>query len=147
MSYNLILKGDYEDGRFNTPADGLTANLGRMPVMNVGDETIGQSLSIYYYIASENGLMGSSVLEAAKILSIFEHLKEMLASFRTLVPYGEEPTDEAANTWFESGSMDVLGTADSLKRDTRYLHWYMGRIEQTLGTEGFAGAYYSFFCT
>jgi len=82
---------DYQDLRFNEPADDLKSNLGRMPVMNVGDESIGQSFAIYHYLASENGLMGSSSLEAAKIVSVFEHVRELGLAYRTLVPYGEEP--------------------------------------------------------
>jgi glutathione S-transferase len=132
-------QGDYEDGRYDSPPEGLASNLGRMPVAQIGDETIGQSVAINFYIASENGLMGESALDAAKILSVGEHLKELMASYRTLVAYGDQPTEEASATWFETGATDVLGVADVSKRNVRYFQWYLGRIEQALDTEGFAG--------
>jgi hypothetical protein len=110
-----------------------------MPVAQIGDETIGQSVAINFYIASENGLMGESALDAAKILSVGEHLKELMASYRTLVAYDDQPTEEASATWFETGATDVLGVADVSKRNVRYFQWYLGRIEQALDTEGFAG--------
>mmetsp|Transcript_30404 Transcript_30404/g.41639 ORF Transcript_30404/g.41639 Transcript_30404/m.41639 type:complete len:236 (+) Transcript_30404:54-761(+) len=130
--------GDYEDGRYSSPPENLTANLGRMPLLSVGDQSVGQSAAINFYLATELGLMGSSTIEAAQILSISEHLKEMMTAFRTLVPYGQEPTEEALEKWFSSGATDRTGPADGAARSTRYLMWWMGRIEETLGSSGFA---------
>ena len=129
---------DYTDGRYDSPSDNLKANLGRMPVIAVGDETVGQSLAIYYYLAADNNLMGDSLLESAQILSVLEHVREMNLAYRTLIPANTEPSQEARDKWFDGGSKDVLGTADSSARSTRYLHWWMGRIEQALDTDGFA---------
>jgi glutathione S-transferase len=83
-------------------------------------------------------LMGTTNMEAAQILGVSEHLREMMLAFRALVSYGEDATSEAADQWFDSGSTDVSGTADSSKRSTRYLQWWMGRIENSLGSYGFA---------
>jgi len=130
--------GDYEDGRFSSPPDNLAANLGRMPVVVVGDDTVGQSLAINYFLAAENGLMGASNLEAAKILSIAEHIREMRTKWSELVPYGTEPSEEALDKWFDGGATDTTGVADRAGQPTRYLKWWMGRIEQTLGDAGFA---------
>ncbi len=33
--------GDYVDGRFSAPPEGLEANLGRMPLLTVADESVG----------------------------------------------------------------------------------------------------------
>eukprot|EP01041_Mallomonas_annulata_P002784 gene2784-5481_t len=129
--------GDYEDGRFNAPQSNLEANLGRMPVLQVGDDSIGQSTAINYYISSEYGLNGESNLEAAKILAISEHIREMMDSYKSLVPYGAAPTEEALNTWFEGGAKDISGPADYNDRN-RYFLWYMGRIEQSLDSSGYA---------
>ncbi|RYY86126.1 hypothetical protein EON63_06250 [archaeon] len=60
--------GDYVDGRYNESTGTLTHNLGRMPVLEVGGESVGQSAAINFYLASELGLMGSSNLEAAHII-------------------------------------------------------------------------------
>ena len=109
-----------------------------MPVVTVGDTSIGQSAAINFYLASELGLLGSSNLEAAQIISIQEHLKELIQAFRSLLPPNGTPTEEILDTWFTGGSTDITGTADGSGRSTRYLPWFAGRIEQTLGSEGFA---------
>jgi glutathione S-transferase len=109
-----------------------------MPVLTVGDESVGQSLAIYFFLALENGLAGSNNLEAAQVLSIFEHVKEMNTAYRQVVPNGSEPTTEGLEKWFDAGATDVLGVADSSVRSTRFMKWWMGRIEQSLDTEGFA---------
>jgi glutathione S-transferase len=129
---------DYEDGRFGAPPDNLEANLGRMPVVIDGDASVGQSVAINYYIAAENGLLGSSNLEAAQILAICEHIKEMITVYRTLVPWGEAPSDESLTQWFTGGATDSEGPADGSSRSTRYLTWWCGRIEKVLGNSGFA---------
>ncbi len=130
--------GDYTDGRYEAPTGDLTANLGRMPILEQDGQCLGQSAAINYYVASENGLMGSNSWEAAQIISVQEHLKEMLTAYRTLVPWGVEPNAENVDKWFDQGSADVTGAADRSGYSTRYLTWWMGRIEAALGDKGFA---------
>lgn len=130
---------DYEDGRFSAPPDcNLEQNLGRMPLVSIGDESVGQSGAINFLIASECGLMGSSTMDAAHILSISEHLKEMYQAYFKLVPFGVTPSDEDLDKWFNEGAKDVTGVADRAGQPTRYLSWWMGRIERVLGSDGFA---------
>jgi glutathione S-transferase len=109
-----------------------------MPVMKIGDESIGQSAAINFYLASKFNLMGSSLFEAAKIISIEECLKEMHSSFRTIVPYGVEPTNEHWDLWFTQGATDITGPAQREGQSCRYAIWYFNRIEQMLGSHGFA---------
>jgi glutathione S-transferase len=109
-----------------------------MPVAEVEGTTIGQSAALNYYFAAENGLLGTNTLEAAQIMAISEHLKEMNASFDTLVEWGEEPTEEAANKWFDGGATDITGPSNSEGYHTRYLTWWLGRIENALGDKGYA---------
>jgi glutathione S-transferase len=109
-----------------------------MPVVSVNDDFIGQSLAIYFYLATENGLMGQSVVEAAQILSVYEHLRELKLAYLALVPNGQEPSIDAHNKWFDEGALDTSGVADSSQRSTRFLKWYMGRIENSLQSKGFA---------
>jgi glutathione S-transferase len=130
--------GDYVDGRFNAPEGDLTANLGRMPLLEKDGQAIGQSVAINFYLATENNLMGDNAWEAAQILSVYEHLKEMNTVFRQVIAWGAEPTEEQLTTWFDSGATDVSGPADGSARSTRYMKWWMGRIEATLGNNGFA---------
>ena len=85
--------------------------------------------------------MGSNNWEAAQIISIQEHLKEMLTAFRTLAaltPWGAAPSAESIDKWFDEGATDVSGPADRSGYSTRYLTWWMGRIEAALGDKGFA---------
>jgi glutathione S-transferase len=124
---------DYVDGRHSAPADNLEANLGRMPCVQCGDCHIGQSVAINFAVASECGLMGSNTMEAAQILAIQEHLKEMGAAFRNLCSYGTEPSAEVLDKWFDTGATDVSGPADRAGYSTRFLTWWMGRIEACLG--------------
>lgn len=109
-----------------------------MPVLNNNDDAVGQSTAIYLYLALENGLAGDSNLQTAQVISIFEHVKEMITAYRSLVPAGTEPTAEATEKWFNDGATDVTGTADSSQRSSRYLKWWMGRIEEALDNSGFA---------
>jgi hypothetical protein len=82
----------YEDGRFSAPPEGLEANLGRMPICATPEGSVGQSAAINFYIASECGLLGSNTLEAAQIIAICEHVKELVGEWRKLCPWGAEPT-------------------------------------------------------
>jgi len=129
---------DYTDGRFSEPPTGLEGNLGRMPVVAVGEASIGQSAAINYYLAAENNLLGSNNLEAAQILAIGEHVKELMTAFRAIVAWGAEPTEEQLQKWFEEGSTDATGPADRAGHSTRFLTWWLGRIEAVLGAQGFA---------
>jgi len=129
---------DYTDMRCTEPASDLDANLGRMPICVIGDRSIGQSSAINLTLAMTCGLMGDSALDAGEIQNISEHLKEMNTAYRTICPYGSEPTEEQNDKWFDSGASDVSGTADRAGYGTRYLTWFMGRIENTLGSNGFA---------
>lgn len=130
--------GAYADERLGAAPDNAEANLGRMPLCRTGGSSIGQSVAINYYIAAENNMLGSNNIEAAQILSLQEHLKEMLTSFRTLVAWGAEPTEEALEKWFEGGATDTTGTADRAGSGQRYLTWFAGRMNHCLGDNGFA---------
>jgi len=132
---------DYDDNRHSdAPTTGidLSGNLGRMPVASIGDNTIGQSHAINFFVASEVGMMGSNTFEAAQILSIQEHIKELRTKWVELVPWGTEPTEEKLDLWFNTGSTDATGVADRAGYATRYAQWWLGRIESSLGTKGFA---------
>ena len=133
-----------------------------MPTITVDDSiNIGQSLAISYYIASELGMMvcecnflcfsslsnshrnilrkrhqGSTNAEAAEILSIREHLKELEASKGWA--YFDKPTEEQLVAFFDGGSTDTSGQADMKTRSSRALPFYLGRLERLVGTEGFA---------
>ena len=62
----------------------------------------------------------------------------MINVFLKLVPGGVAPTEELINKWFYEGATDISGPADRSGHSTRFLRWWMGRIEATLGDKGFA---------
>ena len=99
-------EGGYKDGRFGSPADAgdLTANLGRMPLLRCKEGSIGQSSAINFYLATELGLMGKSTYEQAQILAMQEHLKELKAANRELLPRGAVPSEDYNEKWFEGGA-------------------------------------------
>jgi len=145
--------GDYVDGRyfrdgFTASAnakpyeeckDKLGANLGRLPVMDVGATSVGQSAAINYYLAQTYGFFGKDALEGAQIIAISEHLKEMGAAKNKVMPYGQDVTDEMKKTWFETGAEDESpGPADGSKGSERYFKWWSKRIEFCLGDGGYA---------
>lgn len=68
--------------------------------------------------------MGSSNLEAAKILSVVETISECVTAYRSEIPYGTEPSAEKLEQWFTSGASDATGRADMSTRSERYLKWY-----------------------
>jgi glutathione S-transferase len=129
---------DYTDGRFDAPPADLEANLGRMPMCTVGDQHIGQSAAINHYIAAECGMLGDNNLQGAQIVAIAEHAKEMVKAWGTLVPWGTEPSAEAADKWFDGGATDTTGPADRAGYSTRFLTWWLGRMEAAVGAGGFA---------
>jgi glutathione S-transferase len=131
---------DFEDVRRGSPAeDDLTANLGRFPVCIAKcGTTIGQSMAIWHYAASEAGLLGNNSVEASKVIAVVEHLRELSNGYSELVPFGAEPSDETLDKWFDQGATDATGPADGSARSTRYLKWWMGRIEAALDSHGFA---------
>ena len=136
----LVFQSGYTDSRFSAPPGGseLNANLGRLPILECAEGSIGQSAAINYYVAQKTGLLGSNPFEASQIISFSEHMKELSTAFRALVPYGVEPTAEALNTFFDdSTATDYTGPADGSKRSSRQLLWFLGRMENIVG-DGFA---------
>jgi len=146
----LALKGvEYVDGRYTTDdpydnvksrdeiANTLDCNLGRMPVITVNDSIhIGQSMAIHYYIATELGMMGSSNEEAAQIICIREHILELQNAKGWA--YFDEPTEQQLVAFFEGGPASTSGVPDAEQRSKRALPFFLGRLEQLVGTEGFA---------
>ena len=99
--------------------------------------SVGQSVAINYFVAAEMGLLGASNLEAARILEIQEHLKELKEAYRNQVAYGQKPTDKELDACFFQGAEDSSGAADGSKRSVRFLKGHLGRIEKDIG-DGYA---------
>lgn len=123
---------------FDTIKDKLDCNLGRLPMLSVGDVCIGQSDAINMYVATECGMMGSSPVEAGQIMGLAASVKECSTAWRKVTAYGSEPTAEQEATWFDTPANDVKGVADRANYSNRHLRWYAGRLEGIVGKAGFA---------
>jgi len=128
---------EFADERHSSSPDdaALEANLGRMPVLVTKDGVaIGQSAAIYHYIAETQGFLGANAAEAARIIAITEHLKELNAVWSKLVPWGTVPTEEALTAFFDDNTAaDVKGVADRTFQSKRALRWFLGRLESQVG--------------
>lgn len=101
----------YNDVRVSGTADAgntLDTNLGRVPICECPEGSIGQGNAINFYIASHCGMMGSTPFEAAQIMSFVEHIGELRKAFMGLVPWGTEPTPEALATFFDSNDVSYF---------------------------------------
>jgi glutathione S-transferase len=108
-------------------------------VLEAEGQLLGQSVAINFYVASECGLLGQSNMEAAQILAIQEHLRELGTAYRSLAPYGVEPPPAALDAFFSpSDASDYDGPADGRHAKSRFLRWYLGRLEGLVGANGCA---------
>jgi len=131
---------DYTDDRCGgNPATmgNLDMNLGRMPVLETPEGSIGSSGAIHAYVGRLNNQLGDNDLQAGQILSVFEHLKECKEAYMKLVPWGSVPTKEQEDKWFgDDGALDKEGVAVMSNRNKRHLKWFLGRIEGIAGDKG-----------
>lgn len=112
----------------------LDSNLGRLPILGVGNENIGQSAAIDFYLATTLGFLGDSALQGAQIMCVVENVRECMRAFRQVLPYGKEPTEEALTAWFDTNeATDLSGPAVGKLRSKRACQWYMGRLEKLVG--------------
>ena len=132
----------FDDQRLNANPEGetLSANLGRMPVLkveNVG--SLGQSAAMYYYVASELGFNGSNSFEAAQIISISEHLKELDVAYRKVFPWGAAPDEAKLKDFFQNEEVnDFFGPAVQSGQGKRSMVWFLGRLNHVLPDTGFS---------
>lgn len=110
------MDADQAAGKFDS-------NLGRLPVLAVDGVSFGGSKAIYRYIAKTYGLNGSSDLEAAQIDCICELVNDISTDFN-------KQEDKAK--WFNTTS------AEGFKQGERQLQWYLEKLDQIVGSDGFA---------
>lgn len=77
----------FESNAMKTPgfitakaAGELDSNLGRAPILTVGDVALGQSKAIERYVASTCGLLGPDALTAALVDCLCEHVRDVEAA-------------------------------------------------------------------
>jgi len=106
----LAARGDYDVG------------MGRIPLLQHGDFTLGQSKAIERYVAGQLGLAGSSAQEAAAIDMIGGHVADIKDKF----------VDAKRG---KTGEELAAARAKFLAED---LCTWLGKLEKTLGAGGFA---------
>jgi len=131
---------DYEDFRASQPpSDAFLENNGRMPFVYDNGKGIGQSATIWRYIAHCEGLMGTGHIEGAHIDGIVETVKELLDSWGKIFPYGNTFDDQK-----KQEVRDLYFNTVSTTRTDRYFQWHLNFLEQIVGDDGFAvGGKYS----
>lgn len=114
----------------------LAANLNRTPVLNHNGLVIGESKAIARYLSKQLGLFGANDADAAKIDAICEHIVDIQAAYRKVVPYKNEFTQEEQATadavWFETPPSPELDG-----RKNRQLQWFLAAVENLLPGDGY----------
>jgi glutathione S-transferase len=109
---------DKESGVFD-------ANLMRLPILEVGNDRIGQSRAIERYVAKDLGLMGKGKIQEAQIDAYCEHIRDLRDAYNKVRGNPFAPTtpeiEEAKEKWY----------SDTMKT-------WMKKIEAVTGDNGFA---------
>lgn len=113
----------------------LESNLNRVPILKHNGETIGQSPAIARYLAKKLGFFGKTEMDAARIDAICEHVRDIQAAWRKVMPYGAALSAEekaaALDTWF-----DTPPTPELEGRAERQLEWYVAQLDRLVAQSG-----------
>jgi glutathione S-transferase len=85
----------------------LAPNLGRAPVLVVGETTLGQSKAMERFVARRVGLMGGTDVEAAQIDALAEHVRDIKDAQRAkdFSMFSKKDADDKARLrteWYET---------------------------------------------
>lgn len=139
---NKLPGAGYTDHRAPWEIDLGSMNCGRVPLMKHNGEYIGQTAAIERYVAQVSGCFGVNDIEAAKIDSISQTVKEMKGAYLRLASYpgphaekDEKKRKELLDTWFDTPAPEGTKKEDMAKRMVR---WWLRNIEAVVGGDGFA---------
>ncbi len=80
----------------------FTAGMDKVPVLEVGGQTIAQSKAIERYIARRAGLAGNTDIEAGQIDAVAEHVRDIKQAYQPCRKIEDsEAREEAMRKWFE----------------------------------------------
>jgi len=133
----LISGVDFQDERMMALPEGqFSENLGRLPCLKVvdgsGEHVIGSSKAVNTYIARVLGLMGKDEFEAAKINMLCSHMSDIGEGVGKFFGYMEgAKVDNWEEQWFNTPN-------NMPDRSQRCLRWYLHRINDLVGENGFA---------
>jgi len=115
-TYNMVRKefdADKASGK-------LWESMNKLPTLEVDGQIICQSKAIERYLASTFGLMGTTALEAAKIDSLCECIRDFKDMYRDFKDFQKlrngcaEDNELAKNKWFSETIAEKLGAFDKL---------------------------------
>ena len=86
-------------------------------------------------MAKKLNLFGDNDMESSRIISVLSSLDELKSSYRKVIPYGQEPTEDMFRSFFDEPERDVKGPAQRANSKTRFFRWYCGRMEHSLFKE------------
>ncbi|GMH73710.1 hypothetical protein TrST_g13782 [Triparma strigata] len=115
----------------------LSANLGRLPLLNHSGFVLGQSASINRYLAHQLSIFGSNPSETALIDSIVEHILDMKAAYKSLLSEYDTESDtefhKAVEEWHSTPPSPLLP-----KKKNRQLRWYLSFLEKIIPPTGYS---------
>uniref|UniRef100_A0A7S0EYZ1 Glutathione S-transferase n=1 Tax=Hanusia phi TaxID=3032 RepID=A0A7S0EYZ1_9CRYP len=78
-------------------------NMGRIPLLEVDGQVIGQSRPIARFVARKYGFMGDNDIEAAQVDAAFEHVKDIVDAYQKPRSITDEAAKkEAIDKWFST---------------------------------------------
>jgi len=110
--YPIDVKAGFKKPEFDAEqAKGTFAvNLGRVPILQIGDEQIGQTKAIEMYVAKRFGFMGANDIEAGQIMAIGEHISDINAAYQKVRGIADASEKAAAmDKWFSEELKTWLG--------------------------------------
>ncbi len=128
-------KGNNNVVTYKSLENTLDSNLGRLPILECNGKSVGQSTAINYFVAKKLNLFGDNDMESSRIISVLSSLDELKSSYRKVIPYGQEPTEDMFRSFFDEPERDVKGPAQRANSKTRFFRWYCGRMEHSLFKE------------
>ena len=81
-------------------AGAFDAGMGKVPLLEVGEDAVPQSKAIERYVARMLGMVGTTELEAAQIDSVTEHVRDIKQAYQPHRKCNAEDPEGAQATWF-----------------------------------------------
>ena len=96
----------------------LTKSLNKLPYLEIDGEIISQSKSIERYLASRFKMLGDTALEAARIDSICEAVRDFKDTYKSVIK--SDNVERGLNEWFNTTLVDKLNLLDSTLDGEQY---------------------------
>ena len=99
----------------NDKANGLLLkSMNKLPYLEVDNNIICQSKAIERYLARRFNMMGTSLIESARIDSICEAVRDIKDLYQSVRKSPQEKKEEAMNTWFNETLVERINLLSNL---------------------------------